>query len=155
MWPAARYPQHHQRRGTWAPPYNVIASQCAHWRGNPSLAPSVRGLASASETGGENLSLLFSPSDASRHLPLRGREKDTDSHTSDVGHWFGMTKRAGRVARPYEGSIVPTRETGLYGSLFSSSYRQQASISACRGFRRGYTQWPHWMARNVPSVSFM
>lgn len=42
-----------------------------------------------------------------------------------------------------------------YGSLFSSSYRQQASISACRGFRRGYTQWPHWMARNVPSASFM
>ena len=40
------------------------------------MAPSVRGLASASETGGENLSLLFSPSGASRHLPRRGRQGD-------------------------------------------------------------------------------
>ena len=41
-------------------------------------APSVRGLASASETGGENKRLKFSPSGASRHLPRRGRRRSTD-----------------------------------------------------------------------------
>ena len=25
------------------------------------------------------------------HLPHRGRQGDADSHTSDAGHWLGMT----------------------------------------------------------------
>ena len=45
-------------------PCIVIASQCAHWRGNPF----------SSFTGG-----------------------DADSHTSDVGHWFGMTGRGSAI----------------------------------------------------------
>jgi hypothetical protein len=49
----------------------VIASQCAHWRGNPHPRR--------------------------EHFELKRYKytafKDTDCHTSDIGHWFAMTSR--------------------------------------------------------------
>ena len=91
---------------------SVIASQCSHWRGNPFLAPSERGL-SPKVTGGENLSLLFSPSvmtcghDTS--LAEGGNKTTTDRPLVGEGFYrsrsvcggiFGE-RRADRVVRPY------------------------------------------------------
>ena len=49
---------------------HVIPSQCAHWRGNP--------------FSGKNV-----PVKMSVNMQFSG---NTDCHTSDVGHWFAMTK---------------------------------------------------------------
>ena len=42
----------------------VIASQCAHWRGNPHPLT---------------------------HQNVETAKRRTDCHTSDIGHWFAMT----------------------------------------------------------------
>ncbi len=47
----------------------VIASQCAHWRGNPHPRRERFELKTYKYTA----------------------FKDTDCHTSDIGHWFAMT----------------------------------------------------------------
>ena len=77
-------------------------------RGGAALqGPLWEGAVGAADWGRE-IPIRGSPSvSASRcHLPRRGRQGETDSHASDIGHWLGMTEEGRCGHRPLRNGLV-------------------------------------------------